>query len=174
MGFSHLTSGERKRLQQGILTPEAAVEVSARAAAKNPGGFWTTTWGEVIRGVGTAALNLVPGAGGVLSAGVGAYDKAHFQGLSTQAKAEYSAILAAKQKPAGPSRPYLETLPYAWSPDYGTMTGYTGGTYTYNGTPSSGASGLEEFSKLAEGITPSQWLIIAALVGLIMLSFLRR
>src|SRR6267143_2039898 len=34
MSFRHLTSGERKRLQQGILSPEEATKVSIRAGEK--------------------------------------------------------------------------------------------------------------------------------------------
>ena len=172
MGFGGLTSGERKRLQQGILSPKEATVVSARAeAAGGGGGFWSSTWGQVIRGVGIAALNFVPVVGSVASTAVGTADRAHFANLSAKAKAQYAAELAASQQRTRTTPPIMETLPYPWLPDYGNLAipGYAGGTYSF-GTPSGGTSGLAEFSKIGQGITPGQWLIIGVLGAVLLLS----
>jgi hypothetical protein len=180
MSFSHLTSGERKRLQQGILTPQQATLISARAEAKNPQGFWSTTWGQVIRGVGIAALNFIPGVGGVASTAVGAYDQARAKNLQAAANARYSSALAANApKPAAPSYPFLETSPYPWLPDYGGIggtPGYAGGVI--NPTMRTAQSGrepgfVEEIQAALGGWEPYKWWLLAG-AGLLFLLIMMR
>jgi hypothetical protein len=181
MGFSGLTSGERKRLQQGILTPEQATLISARAEAKSGGGgFWTSTWGQVVRGVGIAALNFVPGVGGIASQALGAYDKARFTAISQKAKETYQAELVknaqaqqaarAGQQPA----PVLETLPEPWLPNWGSIGG--GSTPIYQPAPSGGGYGAGFFDELQAGFgefQPWQWYLLGAGALLLLLIFLR-
>src|SRR5262245_33105024 len=98
MSFKRLTKRERKALQQGLLTGEQAAYVSARAQLKNPEGFWGTTWGNVIRGLGTAALALVPYVGIFLAAGSGAAIAAKKQQAQRDAQKEFAAAKAAIDK----------------------------------------------------------------------------
>jgi len=182
MGFAGLTSGERKRLQQGILKPEEAALVSARTiAAGGGGGFWTSTWGQVVRGVGIAALNFVPVVGSVASAGTAAYDRQRFADLQRKANMEYSAQLTSRAQASARARasaPIMETSSYPWLPDWGNigMTGgYTGGTFgNIGGGNISRADAATEsgIRAMMQGISPGQWLIIAALGAMLVLSFL--
>lgn len=185
MGFSGLTSGERKRLQQGILTPEQATLISARAEAKSGGGgFWTSTWGQVIRGVGIAALNFVPGVGGIASQGLAAYDKARFTALAQKSKEEYQSALqadAARQRAAAGTKPapVLDTLPGPWIPDYGPI----GSTPIYHPAPSGGGygivgsgSGAGFFEELQAGFGEFeswQWYLLGGGVLLLILMLMR-
>jgi len=178
MSFSRLTSGERKRLQQGILTPQQATLISDRATAKNPQGFWSTTWGQVIRGVGIAALNFVPGVGGIASQGVGAFDKARADSLQRNANAKYAASLQAnapKAKP--PVLPYLETSPYPWLPDYGAVggvPGYAGGVFNPGLSSGAGQPGVAEEIQAALGTwEPYKWWLLAGAGLLLVLLFMR-
>lgn len=179
MGFSRLTSGERKRLQQGILTGEQAALISARAEAKNPQGFWSTTWGQVIRGVGIAALNFIPGVGGVASTAVGAYDKARADSLQRAANSKYAAALQANApKPPPRTAPYLETSPYPWLPDYGTIggvPGYAGGVI--NPGISRGATSepgfIEDIQAALGQWEPYKWWLLAG-AGLLFVLLMMR
>jgi hypothetical protein len=176
MSFSRLTRGERKRLQQGILTPQQATLISARAEAKNPQGFWSTTWGQVIRGVGIAALNFIPGVGGVASTAVGTYDQARAKNLQAAANARYSAALGTAPRPPSATAPYLETSPYPWLPDYGTIGGYPG----YAGGVINPGRGLGNEPGFAEEIQaalgtwePFKWYLLLGAGLLLLLLFLR-
>lgn len=183
MSFSRLTSGERKRLRQGILTPQQATLISARAEAKNPQGFWSTTWGQVIRGVGVAALNFIPGVGGVASQAVGTYDKARADSLQRAANSKYAAALQANAPKAPPHpSPFLETSPYPWLPDFGNIggvPGYAGGIInpvaSGGGMVSAGGeSGYAEEIRGALGQwEPYKWWILAG-AGLLFLLLMMR
>jgi hypothetical protein len=66
MSFRHLTSGERKRLQQGILSPEEATKVSIRAgekAAQSPDALTRTLGAVRVVAKGVASFY---GAGGLV------------------------------------------------------------------------------------------------------------
>ena len=179
MSFQRLTSGERKRLQQGILTPQQATQISARAEARNPDGFWSTTWGTVIRAVGIAALNFIPGVGGVASQAAGAYDANRAATLQKKAQADYQAAFGAKAPP--PSVPLTVTSPYPWLPDYGNIgytPGYAGGTYAV-GTGGEGAGTVIDDTVAAiqdavSGFTPMTWLLIAGAAIVLLFLFVRR
>lgn len=175
MAFNRLTSGERKRLQQGILTPEQANLISARATAKNPQGFWSTTWGQVIRGVGIAALNFIPGVGGIASQGVGAFDKARADALQRNANAKYASLLGANAPKPQPRAPYFETSPYPWLPDYGTVggtPGYAGGVFN-PGAAVDQPSFADEISAGLGQWEPYKWWLLAGAGLLILLLFMR-
>lgn len=178
MGFEGLTSGERKRLQQGILSPEEASLVSARSVAKGGGGgFWSSTWGQVIRGVGIAALNFIPAVGGIASQALAAYDKARFTELQKKANSEYAAELqktqaakAAEARRTVPA-PVLDTLPGPWAPDWGPI-GVSGGSQVY--TSSGQAPGLLEEIQAGFGEFQSwQWWALAIAAGLVVFIFAR-
>lgn len=181
MAFGGLTSGERKRLQQGILSPQAAELVSARAIAKGGGGgFWTSTWGQVIRGVGIAALNFIPGVGAVASQAVGAYDQQRFAALQKNAVAKYQeAALTDAQRAAKarqPVAPVLETSPYPWLPDWGNIggqPGYAGGIINPGGSASApGTDTMQGIQDALAGISPFQWLAIGGAALLLILLIL--
>lgn len=175
MSFSRLTSGERKRLQQGILTPQQATQISARAEAKNPDGFWSTTWGTVIRAVGVAALNFVPGVGGIASQAAGAYDANRAATLQRKAQADYQAAFGVKPQA---SPPLTVTSPYPWTPNYGDIgyvPGYAGGSYAVGG---SSGSPLEDtvasIQEAVSGFSPMTWVLIAGAALLLLFLFVRR
>lgn len=183
MGFEGLTSGERKRLQQGILKPEEAAVVSARAVAAGGGqGFWSSTWGQVIRAVGIAALNFIPVVGSIASTAVGAYDKQRAASMQQKATAEYRAsaeALAARRaseaKRTVPA-PVLETSPYPWFPDYGgigQVTGYAGGSFNVQGATAE-ADPVGEVRAAFASFTPTHWVIFAAVIGMLVWAFFIR
>jgi len=183
MAFENLTSGERKRLAQGILSPQEASLVSARANAKGGGqGFWSSTWGQVIRAVGIAALNFIPAVGSIASTAVGAFDKQRAASMQQKATAQYQATAqalgaqkAAEARARQPA-PVLQELPGPWLPDYGnigrTVTGYASGTLT---APAQAPDPLDEIKNAVSGFTPLHWLIAATVIGLLSwLVFIRR
>jgi hypothetical protein len=129
MGFQNLTSGERKRLQQGILSPQEAIQVSARTGAEDraSGGFWGSTTGKVVAGVivaagvvaapftggtsiyGTIALTTALAAG-VATAGIQAY-------RSSEATAGQSELRALQSTSAALQRPPMNALERPQPPD---------------------------------------------------------
>ncbi len=129
MSFRNLTSGERKRLQMGILSPQEATAVSARTGAedKASGGFWGTTGGKVVAGViiavgvvaapftggtsvwGTVALTTALAAG-VATAGIQAYK-------SSEQSAGQSELNALRSTSAALQRPPTNAIERPQPPD---------------------------------------------------------
>jgi len=176
MAFSGLTSGERKRLQQGILTPKQAQLISARAEAQGGGGgFWSSTWGKVVRAVGVAALNFVPVVGSVASTAVGAYDKQRFADLQKKANEQY---VAAAQEAATAARvtqvqPVLESSPYPWLPDFGSIgRGYTG-TVANVGAAQPTTSPFAELQDAVSNVPAWQWLVLIGVVAFFIFGIFR-
>ena len=170
MAFNRLTTGERKRLQQGILTPQQATVISARAEARNPDGFWSTTWGQVIRAVGVAALNFIPGVGGVASQAAGAYDAQRAASLQRKAALDYSAALGSTA-PRPLSPPLYSYGPAPWEPNYGSIgyPGYGGGTISVGGGSTTEPGFLDQVSEAVSGVSPWVWALVAGAVLLLLL-----